>query len=65
MSAAWRQPAGKGPCQRAANALANAGTFGAKHSRGLPPDRSQCQPHGGSLRAKGAANALPIPFASA
>jgi len=34
--AAWRQPAGKGP----ASALASARTFGAKHSRGLPPNRS-------------------------
>ncbi|MFM7039523.1 MAG: hypothetical protein ACKO2L_17560, partial [Planctomycetaceae bacterium] len=57
-SAAWRQPAGKEPCHRAANALASAGTFGVEHSRGLPPNRSAAwfsrmvQPHGGSLRAK-------------
>jgi len=34
-TAAWRQPAGKRP----ANALGSARTFGAKHSRGLPPNR--------------------------
>jgi len=39
-SAAWRQPAGKRPCHRPVNALASARTFGAKHSRGLPPNRS-------------------------
>jgi len=59
--AAWRQPAGKQPCQRPANALASARTFGAKHSRGLPPSRSQMQPHGGSLRANGPANARTTP----
>jgi len=63
LSAAWRQPAGKRPCRRAANALASAGTFGAKHSRGLPPNRSAaCQPHGGSLRANGPADAPPTPL---
>ncbi|MFM7040439.1 MAG: hypothetical protein ACKO2L_22255, partial [Planctomycetaceae bacterium] len=39
-SAAWRQPAGKRACQRPANVLASVRTFGAKHSRGLPPNRS-------------------------
>ena len=34
-----RQPAGKRPCQHPTNALASARTFGAKHSRGLPPNR--------------------------
>jgi len=29
----------KGPCKRPTNALASARTFGAKHSRGLPPNR--------------------------
>ena len=38
-SAAWRQPAGKRPCQRPTNALDSARTFGAKRSRGLPPNR--------------------------
>jgi len=38
--AAWRQPAGKRPWQRPDKALASARTFGAKHSRGLPPNRS-------------------------
>ena len=50
--AAWRQPAGKRPCHRPGNALASARTFGAKRSRGLPPNRwSTAEPHGGSLRA--------------
>jgi len=62
MSAAWRQAAGKGLCQRAGNAVASARTFGAKRSRGLPPDRWPCQPHGGSLRAKARANALVMPL---
>jgi len=58
----------KGP----AKALASARTFGAKHRRGLPPNRwfqtqsqtqpqPQSQPHGGSLRANGPANAPPTP----
>ena len=34
-----RQPAGKGPWHRPDKALASAGTFGAKHSRWLPPNR--------------------------
>ncbi|MFM7036219.1 MAG: hypothetical protein ACKO2L_00720, partial [Planctomycetaceae bacterium] len=52
-SAAWRQPAGKGPCQRPANALASARTFGAKHSRGLPPNRSAAaQPHRDGLKVR-------------
>ena len=97
--AAWRQPAGEGPCKRdcrrtlAARApsvrnaaggfrptaltpsrlaaacgqtalqtrlpmhTGSARTFGAKRSRGLPPNRSYSQPHGGSLRANGTANA--------
>ncbi|MFM7037465.1 MAG: hypothetical protein ACKO2L_07065, partial [Planctomycetaceae bacterium] len=38
-TAARRQPAGKGLCQRSANALTSERTFGAKHRRGLPPDR--------------------------
>ena len=39
--------------RRKVNATPSARTFGAKHSRGLPPNRSvACQPHGGSLRAK-------------
>gem|GEM_PF-2150734 len=97
--AAWRQPAGKGHCKRLGSALASACTFGAKHSRGLPPNRyqsrmaaacgqralqtprqcsRQCvhlwcetqpgasaqplsEPHGGSLRAKGIANAATTP----
>jgi|GEM_PF-6681209 len=41
IKAAWRQPAGKRTLQNATNALASACTFGAKHSRGLPPDRYQ------------------------
>ena len=43
---------GQRPCQRHTNALTSERTFGAKRSRGLPPNRSQLQPHGGSLRAK-------------
>jgi hypothetical protein len=39
-----RQPAGKRPCKRDANALPSALTFGAKHNRGLPPVRSHFQP---------------------
>jgi len=48
LSAAWRQPAGKRPCQRPTNTTASARTFGAKHSRGLPPNRSAewRQPYG-------------------
>jgi len=62
-SAAWRQPAGEGACKRLASALASARTFGAKHRRGLPPNRcyNRYQPHGGSLRAKGPANERPTP----
>ena len=39
-SAAWRQPAGNRPRHRATSALSSARTFGAEHSRGLPPNRS-------------------------
>jgi len=64
-SAAWRQPAGKEPCHRPTNAFASVRTFGAKHSRGLPPNRSQPQPHGGSLRAKDSCQRHDNAFASA
>ncbi|MFM7036732.1 MAG: hypothetical protein ACKO2L_03335, partial [Planctomycetaceae bacterium] len=39
-NAIGRQPAGKRHCQRPANALTSACTFGANHRRGLPPNRS-------------------------
>jgi len=38
-TAAWRQPAGKGPCHRPTHAFGSAGTFGAERRRGLPPNR--------------------------
>ena len=53
MAAACGQPALQTPLP---TALASARTFGAKHGRGLPPDRSLFEPHGGSLRANGPAN---------
>ena len=66
VKAIGRQTAGERPCKRPANALDSAGTFGAKRSRGLPPNRwvqsrsqPQSQPRGGSLRANGPANGQP------
>ena len=47
-SAAWREPAGKRPCQRPGTVFASARTFGANRRRWLPPNRSAAaQPCGG------------------